>query len=423
MSVQIAKDFDISASLVSYQATLAGLIIGVGAVLYSSLADSFSTRKLFIWGIYFICIGSVIGYVFHSNFYAVLAGRVIQTAGLAAAETLYVVYVAKYALKNKRKFYFGLSTSMFSLSLIIGILSGGYISTFLHWRDMFLISLIVILTLPFLYKYLPKETPSRAKVDILGLILISSITTLILLAITNNAYFLIPAIILIAFFAWHIRSAKEPLVDPSFFKNKRFVLFLIIVFVMYSIQLGYVAFIFPFSMDKVYGISFDKTSLLLTPGYIGAVIIGAFSGFIARFLSSKTVIVLSFIAIALALSIPAFFIGSSKAIFVISVIFFAGSYAAFYAPLLNEAIRDVRSDFVGVSIGLYNLMINISISIGIAITASLIDRDLNFFGNFYENTLSGHYDSILLLLGGFGTLGLILFLIFEGITKNASRAK
>ncbi|MBH9582243.1 MFS transporter, partial [Staphylococcus felis] len=77
------------------QATLAGLVIGIVSVVYASLSDEISIRTLFIYGVFLIIIGSLIGYIFLQQFALVLAGRIIQSSGLAAAETLYVIYVAK----------------------------------------------------------------------------------------------------------------------------------------------------------------------------------------------------------------------------------------------------------------------------------------------------------------------------------------
>lgn len=156
ISVAIADDLNISVTTVSWQATLAGLVIGIGAVVYASLSDAISIRTLFIYGVILIIIGSIIGYIFQHQFPLLLVGRIIQTAGLAAAETLYVIYVAKYLSKEDQKTYLGLSTSSYSLSLVIGTLSG-FISTYLHWTNMFLIALIVVFTLPFLFKLLPKK--------------------------------------------------------------------------------------------------------------------------------------------------------------------------------------------------------------------------------------------------------------------------
>ena len=120
ISVEIANDLGISASAVSWQATLAGLVIGIGAVVYASLSDSISIRTLLITGVILICAGSLMGYIFKDSFMMIIISRVIQTAGLAAAETLYVIYVTKYMPRDEQKKFLGLSTSSFSLSLVIG---------------------------------------------------------------------------------------------------------------------------------------------------------------------------------------------------------------------------------------------------------------------------------------------------------------
>ena len=417
ISVAIADDLNISVTTVSWQATLAGLVIGIGAVVYSSLSDAISIRTLFIYGVFLIIIGSIIGYIFQHNFPLLLTGRIIQTSGLAAAETLYVIYVAKYLSKEDQKTYLGLSTSSYSLSLVIGTLSGGFISTYLHWTNMFLIALIVVFTLPFLFKLLPKEeSVNKAHLDFIGLILVSTIATTVMLFITNfNWWYLAGALIVIAIFALYIKNAKQPLVDKKFFQNKRYASFLFIVFVMYMIQLGYI-FTFPFIMEQIYHFELDTTSLLLIPGYLVAVVVGALSGKIANFLNSKQAIITAIGLIALSLFLPAFVVGQHVSIFVISMIFFAGSFALMYAPLLNEAIRTIDVSMTGVAIGFYNLIINVAVSVGIAIAAALIDfKALNFPGN---TALTSHFGMILVILALMSIVGLVLFVVLNRWTKT-----
>ncbi|WP_432369438.1 MFS transporter [Staphylococcus chromogenes] len=417
ISVAIADDLNISVTTVSWQATLAGLVIGIGAVVYASLSDAISIRTLFIYGVCLIIIGSIIGYVFQHQFAFVLAGRIIQTAGLAAAETLYVIYVAKYLSKEDQKTYLGLSTSSYSLSLVIGTLSGGFISTYLHWTNMFLIALIVVFTLPFLFKLLPKENSvNKAHLDFIGLVLIATIATTVMLFITNfNWLYMVGALIAIAVFAFYIKNAKHPLVDKSFFQNKRYASFLFIVFVMYAIQLGYI-FTFPFIMQQIYHFELDTTSLLLIPGYLVAVVTGALSGKIGNYLSSKQATITAITLIALSLILPAFTVSQHVSIFVISMIFFAGSFALMYAPLLNETIRTIDVNMTGVAIGFYNLIINVAVSVGIAIAAALIDyQALNFPGN---TALESHFGIILLILGLMSIVGLVLFIVLNRWTKS-----
>lgn len=322
ISVAIADDLNISVTTVSWQATLAGLVIGIGAVVYASLSDAISIRTLFIYGVILIIIGSIIGYIFQHQFALLLVGRIIQTAGLAAAETLYVIYVAKYLSKEDQKTYLGLSTSSYSLSLVIGTLSGGFISTYLHWTNMFLIALIVVFTLPFLFKLLPKENnTNKAHLDFVGLILVATIATTVMLFITNfNWLYMIGALIAIIVLRYILKCATS-ISKQIIFQNKRYASFLFIVFVMYAIQLGYI-FTFPFIMEQIYHLQLDTTSLLLVPGYIVAVIVGALSGKIGEYLNSKQAIITAIILIALSLILPAFAVGNHISIFVISMIFF-----------------------------------------------------------------------------------------------------
>lgn len=53
ISPKLVEYFHVSASTVAWQVTLAGLVIGMGAVVYASLSDSISIRSLLIFGILF----------------------------------------------------------------------------------------------------------------------------------------------------------------------------------------------------------------------------------------------------------------------------------------------------------------------------------------------------------------------------------
>ena len=67
ISADLASAFNLSATAVSWQVTLAGLVIGIGAIVYASLADSISIRNLLILGIFLICIGSLMGFIFQNH--------------------------------------------------------------------------------------------------------------------------------------------------------------------------------------------------------------------------------------------------------------------------------------------------------------------------------------------------------------------
>ena len=373
VSVAIADDLGISAAAVSLQASLAGLVIGIGAVIYASLADSISIRKLLSVGIILICIGSIIGFVFQHSYLFVIIARMIQTAGLASAETLYVIYVTKHLPKEEQKKFLGFSTSSYSLSLVIGSITGGYVSTYLNWAMLFLIPLLSLVLLPFILKYLPKEQSRKSHVDFIGLLLITAIATSVMLYLTDfNWIFILIFAIAAALFLGYISKSTKSFIGISFFKNKRFVAVLAIAFVIYSVQLGYI-FLFPFLLQKMYGLQLDKISLLLIPGYVTAVLVGALSGKIAKVLTNKQAVSIAMFIIACSLALPALIGGSSVIVYVLSMLLFSGSFAFMYAPMLDSCISTIPVEKSGTAIGFYNLVLNVAVSIGIAYTASLME--------------------------------------------------
>ncbi|MEK4092072.1 MFS transporter [Viridibacillus sp. FSL H8-0110] len=374
VSIDIAKDLGISATTVSWQATLAGLVIGIGAVVYASLADSINIRTLLSVGIIFICVGSLVGYLFKDNFAMILFGRIIQTAGLASAETLYVIYVTKHLPKEEQKKFLGLSTASYAMSMLIGSLTGGFISTYLHWTTLFLIALLSIAILPFILKLLPKEESRKVNVDVIGLFLIAAIATTVMLYISDfNWLYLIGFAVALVLFLTYINKSSKALIDASFFKNQYFIRTLPIVFIIYSVQLGYI-FVFPFILEGIYDLKLDMISLLLIPGYVASVIVGSLSGKIGQVLSSKQATMMALLGIAVALLIPGLFTESNVVIYVLSMIIFSGSFALMYAPLLDTCLSTIPKEKSGTAIGFYNLTINVSGSIGIAYTAAMLDK-------------------------------------------------
>ncbi|WP_000104283.1 MFS transporter [Bacillus cereus] len=383
ISVDMAKDFHISVTTVSWQATLAGLVIGIGAVVYATLADSVSIRKLFSIGIILICVGSAMGYIFQHSFLLVVISRMIQTAGLASAETLYVIFVTKHLPANEQKKFLGLSTSSFALSQLIGALTGGYVSTYFHWTTLFLLSFVTLFTLPFILKYLPKEEAKNSNLDVLGLVLVGAISASLLLYITDfNWIYLLLFIVAITLFLTYISKNSKAFIGISFFQNKQFISLLGVAFVIYSVQLAYI-FLFPFLLEKIYGLKLDTISLLLIPGYIAATITGALSGKVAKVLGSKQCIIIAMSSIIVSLLLGGFFVKTSVVVFVISMVLFSSSFAFMYAPLLDSCICTIEKEKTGTAIGFYNLTLNVAMSIGMAYTAAMMDHSAlrkNFLG-------------------------------------------
>ncbi|MGV9713215.1 MFS transporter [Gordonia sp. NPDC003424] len=419
MSQPMSEALNISENTVSLQATIPGILIGVGAVVYAALSDAISIRRLMIFSVILMSVGSIVGFALQNTFAGVLTGRIIQTAGLAAAETLYVIWATKHFTGDEQKRYLGYSTACFQLSLLIGAVGGGFISTYIGWTAFFLVNLIALLTIPIILKTVPAEETGHTHLDIFGLFLVAVFASCLVMFMQHfNWWFMIPAVAAIAVFVWHVWTHDDALITRAFFADNRYTLMLVVVFVTYSVQLGY-QFIFPFLVHDTYGWKLSTVSLLLVPGYSAAVLVGVFTGRIAIVLSSKQATIIAILMIAAALLSAAFLVGAWVGVFAISMTLFGSGFALMYAPLLSTAIRDVPAEKSGVAIGFYNLVINMAIPIGIAYTAKLRDLHLSLTEFAGQSATEASYGSTLLILSLIAVAGLLVYLVSIRVLERA----
>ncbi|MFI5505226.1 MFS transporter [Corynebacterium kutscheri] len=410
MTGPMAAGLGIDPNTASLQASLAGVIIGIGAVVYAALADSISIRKLMLTGVALIVFGSVLAFIFSSSWPIVLLGRIIQTSGLAAAETLYVIYVTKHLSEKDQKTYLGFSTAAFQSGLLIGALTSGLISTHVSWTYMFLVPLVLILTVPFLIKHVPEDEAVEGHLDALGLFLIAVFAASLTMFIQEfNWWWMLPAVAGLVAFIWHVKNGKQPLVTPEFFTNGRYIWAIVLVFIIYSTQLGYI-FLLPFAASDLHGLSQDRAATLMIPGYVCAILIGIFSGKIGKVLSSRVTINLALSMIIGALVLAALGMQSSIWAIIISIVFFASGFALLYAPLVNTALSRILPAKSGIAIGFYNLTINIAIPLGIAYTARLQALDFS-------------YSAIMWILAAIGACGFAIYFVADYTMARAEASE
>jgi DHA2 family metal-tetracycline-proton antiporter-like MFS transporter len=418
MSPSIATSLGLSENTVSLQATLPGILVGVGAVVYAALSDSVRIRTLMIFAVIVMTIGSLIGFALQGSFPGVLTGRIIQTCGLAAAETLYVIWATKHFHGDEQKKYLGYSTAAFQLSLLLGAVGSGFIATYVGWTAFFLVNLFALVTIPFILKFVPAEDTGRSNLDVFGIFLIATIATGVVLFMQDfNWWYLLPAVAAAGVFWRHISTKPNALITKDFFANERYTMMIAVVFVIYSVQLGY-QFVFPFIIRGVYGWELSTVALLLVPGYSAAVIVGALTGKIAAHLSSKRAIIIAMLMIALALLIPALLVGWWVGTFAVSMVLFGSGFALMYAPLLSTAIRDVPKAKGGIAIGFYNLTINMAVPIGIAFSARLLDLKLSLTSFTGQSPQESSYGSVLLILGVITVLALLVYRVVIRVLEH-----
>ena len=369
VSPVLAEEFHVSASKVSMIVTLSTVALGVCSVVYGTLSDYIPVKKLLLFGTAVFVSGSAFGLLFQNYFYMVVAARVLQTVGQAAISSLYLVITSRYTKGKEKLKYFAWFTACFQIAQACGVLAGGIFAAYVNWKALFVISLAAAAFIPVIWKYAPVENEGKIKhVDVVGIGLFSICIVAIMLMLSDfRPVYAGIEILMLAVFFIYISKREDAFVTPGFFReNRNYTKAVILVFALYLSQFVF-AFICTFVVNTLYPRSLDLVSYILLPGYIAAAVVGMNGDKITARLGRYQTISLGAFLIFLGLLSAAFFMDKGKIMLSISgIIFFAG-YNTIYSPMLDTVTGALPSAEVGRGIGINDLTINISSSIGVAI--------------------------------------------------------
>lgn len=401
VSPLIASNFNISASTASIQATITTMTLGIFSVIYGALSDYIPLKKLLLFGISILGLGSIIGFIFQGSYAMIVLARAIQTMGQAGISSLYLVTATRYLEGSTKIKYFAIFTACFQLAQAAGVLVGGIITTYVPWQVLLLIPLSAILFIPMVIKYTPiEEQREKKKVDIVGLSFFSGIIVFLTLFLDGlKIPYLATVIILAILFIVYINKNEEAFITPGFFKrNKKYIRALTIVVSIYLVQFSF-SFLYTFIVTAGYKQPLSLVSYILLPAYIMATIVGGIGDKITNALGKFNTILLGMVMISGGL-ITAFFLISKGqiALSVAGILFFVG-FNVLYSPLIDTVTGTLPPDEIGRGIGLNDLTINITGSLGVAVCGKLITfNGMNKFNLFSISENLVVYQNIFMLL-------------------------
>lgn len=423
VSPSIANTFQIDASISSLTVTFSTLGLGIAAIVFGSLSDFLTIKKLLYIGISIFLLGSILGFVLQQSFIMIVIARVLQSIGAASMSSLCLVLINRYLEGNIRLKYLGFFTAMFQLSSAIGVLLGGYISK-ISWPIIFLVPFISLIFLPSLIKFLPDEKSNEAKkIDVFGLTLFSLFVSLLLIFFNklNLIYLCITILLLIIFFIY-INKKENAFIDISFFKNRNFLNALFVEFSLYFSQL-ILSFTFGFVLNSVYGVELSMVSWILFPSFISATLMGMLSGKINNKLGKIAMMHLGSASLIIGLVINALFIEKSLLMLAIGAIFFTSGDSLIYSSVVDNIISTLEPSQVGRGLGFVDLTMKTSQAIGLALYINLLNfsalNKLNLFN--LKSTQVINYSNIWLIAALVVFLGLITYrLTIMRLQKNSN---
>src|SRR4051812_21064179 len=164
---EISKAFDLTTAQASWVTSSYALIYGIGTVIYGKLADRYKLKNLLTFGLLFFAVGSLIGLA-SQTFWMVLVGRCLQAVGAAAIPATAMLIPLRYFPPEKRGSAMGTAFVGLALGSALGPVISALIVSVAHWRWLFCIPLLTLITLPFYRKNLGDEQGDPGKLDWVG---------------------------------------------------------------------------------------------------------------------------------------------------------------------------------------------------------------------------------------------------------------
>ncbi|WP_292902146.1 MDR family MFS transporter [Microbacterium sp.] len=213
------------------------LTTAISTPIWGKLADLFN-RKLLIQIAIVLFVLATAAAGFSQNTDTLIAFRAVQGLGAGGLAALSQVIMADIISPRERGRYMGLFGAVMAVATVGGPLLGGVITDAFGWRFNFFVALPFAVAALFIQQrtlHLPPRAKRTVKIDYLGIVLLSTAVSLLLIWVTNagrsfdwastETLLMVGGAVLatILFIVVELRSA-EPLVPLTLFRDATFTL-------------------------------------------------------------------------------------------------------------------------------------------------------------------------------------------------------
>jgi EmrB/QacA subfamily drug resistance transporter len=282
-------------ALITWVTTVYLLTSTVTIPIAGKLSDLLGRKRLFLVSLLIFLIGSLLAGAAQSMMQLVLF-RALQGVGAGGLQPIGAAIIADLFPPRERGRWMGITSSSAVLATLVGPLLGGLLTDTFSWRWVFYVNLpLGLITLLLLVWVMPRlDTPGqRVVIDYTGSALIVLATLLLLLGFTfaGGAFAwlswqslglfggaIILLVLLVLYSVRQERLGREPIVEPSMFKQVRIFSVSVLASMLISIVLfGSVYFLGMF-LQGVVGVSATTSGLTFMPlaltSIVGAVLAG-----------------------------------------------------------------------------------------------------------------------------------------------------
>jgi len=417
---EIISDLEITPATASWIATGYSVVLAISTLTYSRLSDFIPIRYLILVGMSFFGIASIIGFL-SDNFGFLLLARVMQGAGAGASQGLGLVLVARYIPVYSRGRYMSWLSAGASMAFGMGPVIGGMLTHFFGWNYLFLISGLVLLVFPAIFRLLPIEPTKKGKFDIWGGVLLASGTTGLLLSLTTLSYeYLVVSVISYGLCWRHLHRVELPFIHPELLRNGRCLMIVYMGFSNFATHFS-ALFCLPILLSTIFKKESAEIGLLIFPGAMTAGFAAIFivGRLIDRF-GPRPVMITAHILLLSSTIMFSLLSGESPYYNMMAYLFMSLGFFSLTPSLGNELTRILPRSQVASGLGMLQLAQFFGSAFGVSVVGILITMQQNI-------PPKVAYHNIFLVIAGFVLVsGSILFLyLFLKIKRSelASEAK
>lgn len=380
----LQQSFNSNIGTISIAVSITALFSGMFVVGAGSLADKVGRVRITYFGLWLSIIGSLL--IIISNLPILLIiGRVIQ--GLSAAAIMpstLAIMKTYFEGKDRQRALSYWSIGSWGGSGLASLF-GGMVSTFIGWRWIFILSIIVALIAMLLIKGTPEtksDSTTNLKFDFTGLILFVVMMLSINVVITQSGIFgmLSPIIIgllivfIITTIAFVIVENKKhnPLIDFKLFKNKAYTGATLSNFLLNGVA-GALLVANTF-VQKGIGFNAFQTGLLSITYLVTVLLMIRVGEKVLQKVGAKKPMLLGTTFNMVGIILISFTFLPSALYVVVCIIGYLlyGLGLGFYAtPSTDMAISNSPEDKVGVASGIYKMASSLGGAFGIALSGAL----------------------------------------------------
>lgn len=419
----IAKQFDLLPSQVSWVVSGYIIVFALGSVTYGRLADSHAVKDLITIGLVLFSAGSLIG--FASRWYPMLIfGRMVQASGSGAIPALAMLVATRYLPAEIRGRSLGAIASTVAFGGAVGPILGGIVTGTFHWRYLFLFSLLTLAAIPFLRRFLPEEKGHRADFDMTGAMLMGGSIVAFLLFITLPcAWLLLAAFALGGWFLLHIHRRAVPFVSPLLFRLRSYRSTIIAMFFTVGTVFG-MMFLTPLMLRDLNRLHAEHIGMTMFPGAMAAALLGVFAGRLSDRMGSIPVARIGQGLLFLGFLLLSATAGRHPGLVAMNLLLCYAGFAFIQSSLAHTTAGTLPREHMGVGMGIYNLFLFMSGAINAAVIGKVLDhtRNSQAINPLAAAGAAGPYSNLylslaLIVLGA----GVLFHLTFRGAAAHVPR--